>query len=76
MAAHRAKVSEIIPKKVVDQDAETIQEIAQTHLVSERRMRDYVVGLLREGKVERVWKRAGNKLVPAYRTVTNTKEKK
>lgn len=61
------KPSDMIEKKVVDPNAETIAEICaatgKNRCGLQLLANDYVAG----GKWERVWKKNGNKLVPAYR---------
>jgi hypothetical protein len=62
-------VSELIPKKVIDENAQTIEEIAKASGLSVTSTKDQIKGFLSIYKVEKVWKKSGRNLVPAYRTL-------
>jgi len=65
----RMLVSELIPKKVIDQNAQTIEEIAKASGLSITSTKDQIKVFLSLYKVEKVWKKSGRNLVPAYRTL-------
>jgi len=65
----RMLVSELIPKKVIDQNAQTIEEIAKASGLSITCTKDQIKVFLSLYKVEKVWKKSGRNLVPAYRTL-------
>lgn len=62
-------VSELIPKRIVDNNAQTCEEIALASNISattaQRKMNQFV----KQGKVQKVWKQKGSCLVPAYRMI-------
>jgi hypothetical protein len=62
-------VSELIGKKVVDESAQTLLEIASATVppVCPATAERMVKKLLAAGKIEAVWKRGSQRLVPAYR---------
>lgn len=62
-------VSELIPKKIVDENAQTIEEIAKASGLSISSTKDKIKQLLSVNKIEKVWKQSGRNLVPAYRTL-------
>ena len=62
-------VSELIPKKIVDENAQTIEEIAKASGLSVTSTKDKIKQLLSVNKIEKVWKQSGRNLVPAYRTL-------
>lgn len=62
-------VSELIPKKIVDENAQTIAEIATVSKISATSAKCNVKHLLDDKKIEKVWKQNGRNLVPAYRVI-------
>ena len=62
-------VSELIPKKIVDENAQTIEEIAKASGLSITSTKDQIKQFLFLNKIEKVWKQSGRNLVPAYRTL-------
>jgi hypothetical protein len=62
-------VSELIPKKIVDENAQTIEEIAKASGLSITSTKDQIKQFLSLNKIEKVWKQSGRNLVPAYRTL-------
>lgn len=67
--AARGKCSDDIPKLVIDQNAETVQEIMQACGRSCAWVNDLCRQKADSGAWERVFKRVGKRLVPAYRRV-------
>jgi len=65
----RMLVSELIPKKIVDENAQTIEEIAKASGLSITSTKDQIKQFLSLNKIEKVWKQSGRNLVPAYRTL-------
>lgn len=65
----RMLVSELIPKKIVDENAQTIEEIAKASGLSITSTKDQIKQFLFLNKIEKVWKQSGRNLVPAYRTL-------
>ena len=65
----RMLVSELIPKKIVDKNAQTIEEIAKASGLSITSTKDQIKQFLSLNKIEKVWKQSGRNLVPAYRTL-------
>jgi hypothetical protein len=62
-------VSTLIPRKTIDQSAQTITEIVAVSGVNKNTVGPEVRRLLAEGKIEKVWKRVNSQVVPAYRVV-------
>ena len=60
-------VSDLIPKRVFDESAQTIGEIAADSGVSVATADRLVRGFLAAGKAYRVWKRGSQRAIPAYR---------
>jgi hypothetical protein len=60
-------VLDLIPEKTYDQDALTIEEIAQAKGLSTSHARHHAALWVKEGRAERVFKRVNGKTVPAYR---------
>ena len=61
------KVSEMLPKKIIDANSETVGEIAKKNGLNYCRALKLVNVLVDEGKAIRVWKKSGTRLVPAYK---------
>jgi len=61
------KASDLIPKKIVDQNAETIQDMMKHTPMSRNWLYGFAQDMVKQGKYEKVWKKVGVKLVPAYR---------
>jgi len=59
----------LIPKKIVDENAQTIEEIAKASGLSITSTKDQIKQFLSLNKIEKVWKQSGRNLVPAYRTL-------
>jgi len=68
------KVSDMIPKRVVDQTAETIEEIhAQHQYVGSKQIWQMVTEGVKSGKFEQVWKKVGSRTIRAYRPIKKKK---
>ena len=65
----RMLVSELIPKRIIDQNAQTIEEISKASGLSSSCTKVQIKEFLSLYKVEKVWKKTGRNLVPAYRTL-------
>lgn len=65
----RMLVSELIPKRIIDQNAQTIEEISKASGLNITSTKDQIKEFLSLYKVEKVWKKSGRNLVPAYRTL-------
>jgi len=65
----RMLVSELIPKKIVDENAQIIEEIAKASGLSITSTKGQIKQFLSLNKIEKVWKQSGRNLVPAYRTL-------
>jgi len=62
------KVSDMIPKRIIDQNAESIEDIQKEHsYMSRKRVWDIVNQMVIDGKSEQVWKVVNKKLIRAYR---------
>lgn len=61
-------VSELFQRKVIDDTAETCDEISAKTGRQILLVRKQVRGMVESGMIEQVWKRHGRQLVPAYRT--------
>ena len=59
--------SELIDRRIFDERAETVEEIAMKTGMSYQHTARRMVELERAGKVERVWKQGRVRPVPAYR---------
>ena len=59
--------SSLFKKKVVDEGAETTNEICEKTGMSERSVSRKINAMLKSGQLEQVWKRVKNRLVAAYR---------
>lgn len=66
LIASAQKCSDMIPRKVFDQSAETVKELAGDSM-SENSTQRFAKKMVAEGKWEQVWKRVNSKPVPAYR---------
>jgi predicted transcriptional regulator len=60
-------VSELFPKRIVDDSAESVKEISKRVQLSERQALRSVEQLIAEGKIEKVWKHGTRNLIPAFR---------
>lgn len=64
-----ALLAALYPVRIIDEQAETSQEIAARIGRSYSQTRAIVLTETRAGRIEQVWKRVGAQLVPAYRAV-------
>ena len=55
------------PSKIIDESAETAEEIAVKIGRSNSQTRAIVLAQIKAGKLEQVWKRGRIRLIPAYR---------
>ena len=62
-------VSSLIPRKIIDQSADTITEMVEASGVNKNTVGPEVQRLLAAGKIEKVYKRVNAQVVPAYRVV-------
>ena len=62
-------VSSLIPRKIIDQSAETITEMVAASGVNKNTVGPEVQRLLAAGTIEKVYKRVNAQVVPAYRVV-------
>jgi len=62
-------VSELMPKRIIDNNAQTIEEVAEASGISPSTAKRQIDQLLKANKIERVWKQGKRHLVPAYRTL-------
>ena len=60
-------VSELIEKRIFDDKAQTIEEIAAGAELSARSAYRKVMELIKSGTIEKVWKRGSLRPVAAYR---------
>ena len=65
-----ALLAALYPVKIIDEKAETAEEIAAKLGVCGSRARELLLDQMKAGKIEQVWKRGRIRLVPAYRAVT------
>lgn len=56
-----------LPKKIVDESACTIKELAEASSMSETWMTRTAKSKVEAGEWEKVWKKSGDRLIPAYR---------
>lgn len=63
------KLSRIIPRVVVDQNAETLQELIRETGHDRVWLYKLIRTNIKAGRWERVWKKVGPARVPAYRPV-------
>lgn len=61
------KCSEMIPRMIVDQEAETCREMAEASGVNRDAINQICAANIKAGRWERVWKRVDGRTVPAYR---------
>jgi predicted transcriptional regulator len=61
-------VSELFDRKVIDESAETCDEIAAKTGRQVFLVRKQVRSMVESGMIEQVWKHGTRQLVPAYRT--------
>jgi hypothetical protein len=61
------KPSDMIAKKIVDQNSQTVAEMFKETLLDQAQIRKLAVRYVEQGKWERVYKRIGTRLLPAYR---------
>jgi len=59
----------LIPKRIIDQNAQTIEEISKASGLNITSAKNQIKEFLSLYKVEKVWKKSGRNLVPAYRTI-------
>jgi hypothetical protein len=59
--------SELMPKRIFDENAQSILEITRATGMARTTVNDYVCKLIQQGKMERVWKRGSHHPIPAYR---------
>lgn len=62
-------VSSLIPRKTIDQSAETITEMVEASGVNKNTVGPEVKRLLAAGTIEKVYKHVNAQVVPAYRVV-------
>ena len=67
-----ALLNALYPVKIIDEKAETAEEIAVNLGVGIRRAREILLAQIKAGKLEQVWKQGRIRLIPAYR-VANKK---
>ena len=67
--APRSKLSADFPKRIIDQQAETCREMLKDWPLSHDHLKGFASKQVLEGRWERVWKRVGARLIPAYRRV-------
>ena len=60
-------ILDLIPKQVIDQTALTSNEISDKRGCDRGTAGAHIRKLLKEGSIEKVWKREGGRLKPAYR---------
>lgn len=70
------KCSETIARREIVQSAETVHEIAASSGMGLYGVQRLAVLRVREKKWRRVWKRVGNRLVPAYLVCPKTGQTK
>jgi Fic family protein len=59
--------SELIPKRIFDSSAQTSDEIARFTGMTVRTSQKHILALVKSGKLEKVWKRGKERVLPAYR---------
>jgi len=59
--------AELIPKRIFDSNAQTSDEIARFTGMTIRTAQKHVLALVKSGKLEKVWKRGKERILPAYR---------
>jgi len=59
--------SELMPKRIFDSSAQTSDEIAKFTGMTVRTAQKHVLALVKSGKLEKVWKRGKERILPAYR---------
>ena len=59
--------SDLMPKKIVDPNSETVKDIQKNTGMGRGAVQGFVNNMVENGKFERVWKKIGNKFIPAYR---------
>jgi Fic family protein len=59
--------SELMPKRIFDSSAQTSDEIARFTGMTVRTAQKHVLALVKSGKLEKVWKRGKERILPAYR---------
>jgi Fic family protein len=59
--------SELMPKRIFDSSAQTSDEIARFTGMTVRTAQKHVLALVKSGKLEKVWKRGKERVLPAYR---------
>lgn len=64
--AHSSLLDDL-PKRVIDQKAETIEELADNYPCSKPTMASIAKTQVANGRWEQVYKQFGRRLVPAYR---------
>ena len=60
-------VSALFPQKIIDESAETIQELCEKTGLYRQALNKEISRRVKSGVVEQVWKKSGRNLVPAYR---------
>ncbi len=63
----RCKCSDDIPRRIIDQGAETVAEIGKACGMGRKWVSDFARARVAAGEWETVFKRVGTQLVPAYR---------
>lgn len=61
------KPSDLLPKRIIDQNSQTIREIAKETGYSYPRAAQLVQTLMGEKRLERVCKQVGDRILPSYR---------
>jgi Fic family protein len=59
--------AELIPKRIFDSSAQTSDEIARFTGMTVRTSQKHILALVKSGKLEKVWKRGKERVLPAYR---------
>jgi Fic family protein len=63
--------SELIPKRIFDNSAQTSDEISRFTGMTVRTAQKHILALVKSGKLEKVWKRGKERVLPAYRISVN-----
>ena len=59
--------SELIPKRIFDNSAQTSDEVSKFTGMTVRTAQKHILALVKSGKLEKVWKRGKDRVLPAYR---------
>lgn len=69
--APRSKLSADFPKRIVDQSAETFQELLLEWPQAPGSLNEFIKAKCDAREWEKVWKKKGSRLLPAYRRKTS-----